>query len=649
MSTAVSKILEMYPFLDKASASEPNIDEVITEIIMHQQRVEKGVSATFATRKQIYKSRNIKMQFTPSRDKNLAYLLEHLTSRFPDYVSSLVTFKVEIDDKSKKLIALEMEEFCYNLTADELERLQSIRDKKSMESILSLIARFRVFNLTKLMKSVKSKKLFNRVLQKAINKDIFIYRQTEIVRNKVMPTQEICFHQKNYKFVKESLKLEDLKNIILSHRELILPRISNYGIKTTDVNDYQETKVDYLLHILLEDMKGMVGTKDVITLENFKSLRDCIIKVDNALDPTKIHNDEILNAIKEGKVVTASDVAVTLMSVDETTVKNWAKPEVLKKEHVISLKSSNNQLYLIYGPTLPQEFKKQYSFLRYEYESYQAMSQLERESFSMQLDTLYNGASHAVSSQNPGELLGISNDEVEGLKELLDEYNSWNKQKELRNELSSKEISNEKGGNFLGTIAGVIKAIFSLFSSDDDHEVSSVKRSKKSKKSSSRSDAESTFIIETKKRPMLKQSQNLYNKLRNKNTPIIALSEHVTLSKENDEQVDTIINDLRDNNLKIIMPLYNARKALYPKRSSKLLIPDIEYLLIEPSVIATSESITKYIDSLVGLKLREDVIPGNTLLQIEKYLRNIHRQQRAKLRNLKGHKEEKSKKASQHK
>ena len=48
------------------------------------------------------------------------------------------------------------------------------------------------------------------------------------------------------------------------------------------------------------------------------------------------------------------------------------------------------------------------------------------------------------------------------------------------------------------------------------------------------------------------------------------------LVPENDALVDHLIQDMRENALRIVIPVYNAREVLYPKRSLKLLMPDTE-------------------------------------------------------------------------
>ncbi|MFW5808508.1 MAG: hypothetical protein ACOCWH_05610, partial [Spirochaetota bacterium] len=573
MSTPLDTILNEYPFLDKASAREPYIFDVLNEIRSIQKKVEKGQAKEFATRSQLYKSHAIKMPFSPSRDKNISYLLEHLTDRFPEYVSSIITFQVSVNEKNKKLVIDESEEYVYNLTVEEVDRLQSIRDDKSLESIVGLIGRFRIFNISKLMKMVNNKKQLNRVLQKAVNKDIFIYKHVEIVQNKAMPTQELCFHRKNYEAVKQSLNIQELKGVIASYRDMILPRLSHYGIPNTDITEYKETKVDYLLHIILDDLKSTLSPRDRIAAENFKSLRECIIKVDQALDPKKIYHNDILKTIKSAKMATASDIAVTLMSVDETTVKSWAQPDVLKKEHIITQKSANNQFYFIFGPSLLHEFKKRYGLIRYDPEKYQEMSTTEKDRFKMHIETLIEAANHALAQNRPEEVLGISKDDAEALGELIEEYQSWIKQKQLRNELTSSDLKKGSRPSILGSIIDAIKSLFSLFSADDEDEELSSSRSLHHTSTSSAYATASYGESSSRPRPMTKDSKNVYAKLMNRKAPILALSDFVQLSKENDSQVDQIIKDLRDNNIKIIMPVYNARKALYPKRSSKLLIP----------------------------------------------------------------------------
>ena len=71
---------------------------------------------------------------------------------------------------------------------------------------------------------------------------------------------------------------------------------------------------------------------------------------------------------------------------------------------------------------------------------------------------------------------------------------------------------------------------------------------------------------------------------------------------------------------------------LYPQRSKKYLLSDVEYLMIDPDVAVSPDVIRNYIDSISGYKLKEDSLSGSALFNIEKYLMSIYRQNRAKMK-----------------
>lgn len=627
MANKLSNIIDTFPFLDEASAKEPFIFDVLNEIVSIQKKFEKGQKRSFATKEHIYTTRNIKMPFSPSREKNLSFVLDHLCAHFPEYITSLIRFEVVVDEASKKIRVKEHLEYCYALANEEIDRLQADRDNESVHSIENIVRRFRTFNLTRLMNMVQSKKPFNAVLQKAINKTIFVYKSVEIKNNKFSPVQEICFHSKNYQAIKSNFSVGPFKSILTNYREMINPRLSHYGIANTDVSDYTDKKIDYILHIMLGDLKSSITPKDMVQLHNFKSLRECIMRVDNATDPTKVYHKEIVEFVHENKFVLPSDIAAQLLSIDETTVRKWATPENLKKEHILKHQESSTHVYLISAKNLQAEFKTTYNLFRNNSDKVAAMTTSEREFHERKMQIFLSVASHTVNQPDAHQIMNCQKEDVGRLAELIEEYEDWIKQKELRNELSGDQM--KKGGNIFASLIQIIFSIFSMFGSKGDGEED------EAGSNSSRESASGSTQGTQKKRPVTQRTRQIYSKAKAHRGPILGLSEFIELNKENDKEIDRLIDEMRSNNLKIIMPVYNARKALYPKRSSKLLIPDIEYLLIDPDVIKTSEAITNYVDSLVGFKMRDDVIPGNTLVNIEKYLRNIHRQQRARLRNRK--------------
>jgi len=113
------------------------------------------------------------------------------------------------------------------------------------------------------------------------------------------------------------------------------------------------------------------------------------------------------------------------------------------------------------------------------------------------------------------------------------------------------------------------------------------------------------------------------------------LSQYIEIKPENEQNIDTTIDELRLNNLKIVVPIYNAKENLYPERSKKLLISNVEYLLIDSNIIETPESIRDYTDKLQKERLRGESIPIKAIVSIEKYLLNIHKQKLANLKNSK--------------
>jgi predicted CopG family antitoxin len=637
-NSTLSNIKRTYPFLDEASIKEPFLIEVLNEIVSCQKKYEKKQSNYFATKEHIYASRNIKMPFSPARDKNLHFILDHLEHRFPEFISTLIRFELSFNQAEKRLVVKEHIEYCYSLAHEEIDKLQARRDQESAASIEELISKFRIFNLTKLMAMVENKKSFNTVLGKLINKRVFNYKMVEIRGNKFLPVQELCFHIKNYSAVKESLSIGGFKSILGHYREMLVPRLKNYGIANANITDYTENKIDYILHILLDDLKTSLTPKDTINIQNFKSLRECILKVDKAVDPTEIHDKAIIQYIHSNRLAQASDVLIHIGADDESVIKSWAKEDTLKKNHIIKYEDGRFDTYFISGPKLLTLFEEYYQNIRYDREFFDKLSSNEKEVLENKLLIIRECSLRWIGKAEAPHALKISKEDLETLSNLIEEYDSWKKEKELRNELSSED-TRSKGVNPLVSLIQIILSIFTIFGGSKGYNEKQGKGSSGSgdgyseqSSSSSHGKRGSSSSAAPSPKKMHASTKQIITKIAGKNAPLIALSDYIELNKENDPVVDQVIQEMRENNVKIIMPVYNARKALYPKRSSKLLIPDIEYLLISPDTLKTPDSITHYVDSLVGYKMKEDIIPGNTLVNIEKYLRNIQRQQRAKLR-----------------
>ena len=117
------------------------------------------------------------------------------------------------------------------------------------------------------------------------------------------------------------------------------------------------------------------------------------------------------------------------------------------------------------------------------------------------------------------------------------------------------------------------------------------------------------------------------------------LSSFIDLLPANEPEIETIINDIRKLNIKIVIPMFNARRALYPNRSVQYLIPDIEYLLINPDVVQSPEAVREFTDSLYGEKVKDEKLMGPAIITIEKYLLGMYNQKKAQMmRKAKGKK-----------
>jgi hypothetical protein len=135
------------------------------------------------------------------------------------------------------------------------------------------------------------------------------------------------------------------------------------------------------------------------------------------------------------------------------------------------------------------------------------------------------------------------------------------------------------------------------------------------------------------------EAKNIIFKIKNSTAKIIPLSNYIDLLPALESDIEMIINDIRKLNIKIVIPVYNARKVLYPNRSQQYLISDMEYLLINPEAGQTAESVREFTDSLAGEKIKDEKLSAQAILGIEKYLMAIITQKKAQmLRKAKGKK-----------
>ncbi|MBN1499119.1 MAG: hypothetical protein JW982_03110 [Spirochaetes bacterium] len=633
-SIPLNKMTENFPFLDDRLEQEPFLYDVLLEIHTNQKQYLMRKKTQLATRESVKKSRSIKMPVTPARNKNLDFIIDLLLERYPEHIVPILSFDMSFDEKEKKLKFSEIEEFTISMRHEQFKEIEALRDLESLQHFLGLIAKFRIFNLSKVLEKAKNKNTFNRILKSGENIYFFTYKSYMSTKGQTLSPQELCFHVNNYESVKKSLNTASIKTIIQVYNEMVKTRLKNYGILNSEFNDYSDNKVDYLIHILEDDIGTSMSLKDLAEVKSYKSLRECIMRVDKIIDPVRIYGNEIKKFIKKNIFCYNSDITSNILNVTDEILQKWASSETLKKEHIVKYSDPSGRFYLIDGTEFITQFQETYNLIRFDQQKFNSLTTFQKQFTENKMNTLYNSGIELTTSEDPEKYLNCSSEDILRLKQLLEEYSSYMKEKNLRQEFSAAKMSLKKKKSLLGLIGGIIKAIFSIFSSQD-------KINGNGENSSGSEDYAAGSSYSTSGSPipassgravtLSKDAKSILARANAKRGPVLALSEFIELSKENDATIDKLIKEMRDTNAKIIMPVYNARTKLYPKRSAKLLVGDIEYLLFPPEVIKTPETITAYIDSLVGHKFKDDIISGIMLSEIEKYLRTINRQKRAQM------------------
>lgn len=600
-----------YSFLDDQSASEPYIFDVLNVISTYQTQSLPSGTRPLATLEALKKSRNIKIPFTTTRDKTIEYLVEILLKRFPHIVRPIVVFNFNIDDSMKKLNIAENTEYTIRLNDEEYRQLLAVKDKESINNLFELIKRYRFFNLSKLMKRANNKSELTRIVKLELGKKIFTYKNYSIDKNKIEWAEDFCFHAENYDAVKDSLNLNKLKEIIAAYSEHMKSGLRKFGILNSDFGDYRDTKLTYLFNILINDLATTLSDKDMVEVKNIQSLVTCLNKVDKVLDPILVVGDDILSFIKEQKICKKDEIIGSIPEITDDILKNWATDSNLKTNKIFYYTHENEPPYYIDGNQFFKLISEYNQLIFYQNEKMDSMSPEERRTINNRMDILYRASVKLLSSDEKiDDFISISHDDIQTLKKIVEEYESHINKPLIKEDVNAGLSKPKEKKSFLKSIANFIKSIF---------------RSRKEKKGG----VSGTASVAGKK--LSKEANRVYRKAIDKHALVIPLSDLIDLSTDNNTVIDLIIQELRDHNLKLVVPIYNSRETLYPKRSQKLLLSDVEYLLVSPNVIRSPEAIRKFTDSLVGYKIKEDIIPPKAILTIEKYLLTLYRQKRALL------------------
>ncbi len=599
-----------FNFLDEKSKKEPNIIDVLSEIYLLQSQSLPEGEGPLATLEQLQTSRNIRIPYTTARNRNIEYLLDHLTRLYPEMVKTITTFDFNVDEESKKLNVKETVEYTVMLSDSAFDTLLKVRQKRSLENLLSFLSQYRIVNLSKVLKKANNKNALSIIVKMELGKSIFTFKNYRQDKNRIEYAEDYCFHACNYEKVKSSLNFKKLQEIISAYEDLVMRRLKKYGILSAETADYRDKKLEYILHILLDDLNTTLADSDLIEIKNFKSLRNCLLKVDTILDPTLTLGSDITKLVRENAIIKKTEVLFALPELTDELFEKWMTKENLINNRIIAHREDDD-IYLIDGMRFYAAISEMADSILYNPEKLNLMAYQERATLENRFDLYAKAAKQLIAEKNDAQkILNALPETIEKIQAIIVDYEGKKVHHSTKKELKKIEKSTNKK---ISLFARIIHFLASLFTRN-------------------RKDADATKKISLQSSSALsEETRRLYDKISERNEPVIPLSDYITLSDSNNAEIDRAIQELRENELKVVVPIYNARELLYPKRSKKILIPDVEYLMIPPEVCRTPEEIRSFSDSLSGYKIKDDVLSIKAILTIEKYLLTIYRQKRSQM------------------
>lgn len=608
--------IKKYNFLHNHVAREAHIYELLDEIANYQAIALRQENGKLATLDILKASRKIKIPFTPARNKNILYLLELLVKNYPEEIRSIASFRFTVDPASKKLDIKEEVEYTVSLSNEDFNRLQETRDRESAESLLDLLGKFRLFNLTKLMKKSRNRNQFSRIIKSEIDSSIFVFKNYSVDSSNLESTEDYCFHKKNYDAVIRTLNMENLKKIISVHSVQIERRLKNFGILNADFSDFRDNKLDYLLNILLNDIPASLTPKERVDVKNFNSLRLCLQKADRLIDPLLTISNDLVAFIRENGIASQGDILALFNKLNGETLSKWIYNN-RDEYRIITFRDAHSVTWYIDGNNILRSLSGLMRQVIYNREEFELLSHSEKHRKRFSLEILCNAGRELLLSDERTSLIMENDENTASLRQLIKEYDEHIKQVNAR-ETAAREKPVSAKKSIFSRIMSFILSLFRGRKLSNDF----------GRESRQWQEQERGHVTATLTGP----ARSLYEKIRENSARIIPLSNYVEYRPENQHKIDRIIQELRDHNLKIIIPVYDAPAALYPKKSSKVLIPDVEYLLVNPEIAQTPESIREFTLSLEGYKLKDEIIPGRGILLIENYLLTICRQRKASAR-----------------
>ena len=603
---------DKYPFLHAHIAKEPHVFEVLEEISRYQHEVLKNDTGKLATLEVLKDSRNIKMPITPVRGKNIVYIIETLSSNYPEEIKKIFSYRFVADPDTKKLTIEEETELTVLSTHPVFKKLQDERDEGSLASLHELLTKFRLFNLTKLINKAKNKSHLAEIIKDDLGKNIFSFKHFTMDKNNLEISEDYCFHASNYDPVKKSVQSDGIKKILSSYSTQVSRRLQKFGILNADFNDYRDSKVDYLLSILLEDIPTTLAPKDLVEVKNFNSLRSCLTRVEKVLDPLVTVSNDLLKQIRDTGITRFRDILAEFNNLNEDMLNSWITESAVKCK--IIKHSSDDETYLIDGTSFLKMLTNHHIMILYNQDEFAKLSSVERQSLMKTFEMLCDAGKNLLNYEDSLKPLLSTDEAVSRLKKIIKEYEDYKKRQIIQESMEKEQVSKKEKTSFFGIIASFIQSLFGV--------------SSKSAQKKTAEPASSQGV----KHAITREAKDIIQKIRETRSKISALSNYIELSDENNFHIDSIIDELRSRNLKTVIPIYNARKCLYPQRSRKYLISDVEYLMVDTDIIQGPDSIRSFTDSLGGEKIKDETMPPAAIMTVERYLLTLYRQKRAQMK-----------------
>lgn len=452
--TSAKEYAEKFPFLDSHAAKEAHMYEVL-EIIQEQQTMcLKNEKERCATLKDLQNSRAIKIPFTPSRNKNIHYLADQLVKNYPDHIKPVYSFKFPVEETTKRLSIEEIAELTVNLKGEEHMNLQIKRDSESSEELMILLAKFRLFNITKLLRNTRQKTHISRLIKMELGKKIFSFKHYSLDKNLFETKEDYCFHQKNYESVKSKLNIEEVRNIVSTHSVPIIRRIKRFGILNTEFSDYRDTKLDYLLNILLEELANSLDKKDLVEVKNFASLRSCLMKVDQIIDPLVTLSEDLIRYIRDNELANERDILGIFNSLNKEMLRKWAQ-ETAEKKRIFTFMDEHQNLYFFDGAKYLTKITGLHALILQQKDKFNSLTEMEKKEYQILMNLLCRAGEKVLIQENLARNIFQGDQNIQRLRMIIKEYDQY-RRKDLEERLKTPdEIPVEK--------KSLLKKIISFF------------------------------------------------------------------------------------------------------------------------------------------------------------------------------------------